>query len=190
MFFGASPKKKGKEAGEILWQQLSLAFLAMENLPLGGFNLPSDFFDDEYTLDYTVVFVETLRTHHFSGKNWSPIKRLEFSEAAFFEVDPSGGLLKKVVALGEKVVMEGKSEQSKAQIQAADAAYATIGVLCGFVSSDDTNPVVSDAKFMAEILSRSRPNESFQAIHASCITTNTISMRTRERYGERYNPNW
>ena len=190
MFFGASPKKKGKEAGEILWQQLSMAFLAMENLPLGGFNLPSDFFDDEYTLEYTVVFVETLRTHHFSGQNWSPIKCLEFREAAYSEVEPSGGLLKKVAALGEKVVSVGKTEKSETQIQAADAAYGTIGVLYGFVSSDDSNPVVSDAKFLAEMMSRSRPNDPFQVVHASCITTNTISTRTKERYGERYNPNW
>ena len=57
MFFGSSPKKKGKEAGEILWKQLSMGFLAMENLPLGGFSLPSDFFDDDYTLEYTVVLI-------------------------------------------------------------------------------------------------------------------------------------
>ena len=190
MFFGSSPKKKGKEAGEILWKQLSMGFLAMENLPLGGFNLPTDFFDDDYTLEYTVVLIETLRVHQHAGKNWSPIKCLEYRETAYFEVEPTGELLKKVAALGEKVVVEGKTQKSELQIQAADAAYATVGILFGFVSSDDSNPVVSDAKTFAEMISGSRPNDSFRVTHASCITTNTISSRTKDRYGERFNPNW
>ncbi len=180
MFFGSSPKKRGKEAGEVLWKQISMGFLAMENLPSGGFKLPSDFFDDDYTLEYVVVLVETLRTHQYSGKNWSPIKCLEFRESAYYEVDPSGSLLNKVAALGAKVVAEGKTKKSEMQIQAADAAYATVGILFGFVSSDDPNPVVSDAKAVAEMMSSIKPNESFKITHASYITNNTISARTKE----------
>ena len=180
MFFG-SPKKKGREAGGLLWNQLSMAFLSMENLPIGGFNLPSDFFDDDYTIGYTVVFVESLLTHQYSGKNWSAIKGLEFRESAYFEVDPTGGLLKKVIASGDKVIAEGKTEQSKIQIKAADDAYLTVGVLLGFISSDYPNPVVSDAKFEADMMSRLRPNDSFRVVHSSAITNNTISSRTKER---------
>ena len=189
MFF-SSPKKKGREAGEMLWKQLSVGFLSMENLPLGGFNLPSNFFDDEYTLVYTITYVEALRVHQYSGKNWSPTKRAEFLEAAFFEVEPSGNLLKKVVEKGDNVLVNGKKEENEIQINASDAAYATVGLLLGFISSDDQNPVVRDAKTLAEVLSRSRPNDPFKVTHSASITTRTISSRTKERYGDRFNPSW
>ena len=189
MFF-KSPKKKGKEAGELLWKQISMGFLSMENLPLGEFNLPSDFFDDEYTLVYTLTFVETLRSFQYSGKNWSDIKRGEFLEAAFFEVEPTGSLLKKVVARGKKILAEGKKPESEIEIEAADAAYATVGLIGGFVSSDDQNPVVRDTKASAEIFHRLTPNQPFRISHAASITYRTITARTNERYGDKFNPNW
>tara|TARA_B100000900_G_scaffold355004_1_gene324017 strand:+ start:108 stop:677 length:570 start_codon:yes stop_codon:yes gene_type:complete len=189
MFF-KSPKKKGKEAGELLWKQISMGFLSMENLPLGEFNLPSDFFDDEYTIVYTVTFIETLRAFQYSGKNWSDIKRGDFLEAAFFEIDPTGGLLKKVTARDEKIMAEGKKPESEIQIQAADAAYATVGLIGGFVSSDNQVPVVRDTKAAAEIFHLQTPNQPFRISHAASITYRTITARTNERYGDKFNPNW
>jgi len=164
----------------------------MENMPIGGFNLPSDFFDDDYTLNFTVVFVEALRVHRYSGKNWSSMKCLDYREAAFFEVEPSGGLLRKVAEAGQKVVDGGGAAESEMQVEAADAAYAIVGLVCGVLSSDDPNPVISRTKSHADMFSMTRlyANEPFNMIHATCITTNTISKRTKERYGERFNPNW
>ena len=189
MFFG-SPIKKGIEAGEILWKQLSIGFLVMENLPLGGFNLPSDFFDDEYTISYTVSFIELLRIHRFSGKNWSEIKRAEFLQAAFNEIEPTGNLIKKVSESGQKAIIEGKSIESEAKIKGRDAAYATVGLMLGFVSSDDQNPVVKDSKYLAEMLSLPRSKEPFNIMHASSVTQITIAARVKERYGNKFNPSW
>lgn len=189
MLFGSS-KKKGKQAGEILWQHLSLGFFSMENLPIGGFDLPKDFFEDDYTLSFTVSFVETLRIHQFSGKSWSNSKLFDFREAAYYEIDPSGGLLNLIIKNAEKIVASGETSQNDEQTKGAGDAYAIIGILLGFVSSDHTDPAVSDAKNLAEMMAIARPNEPFNIIHANSITTNTISNRTKERYGVRYNPNW
>lgn len=189
MFF-KSPQKKGREAGEILWKQISMAFLSMENLPLGGFNLPSDFFDDEYTLVYTLTFVDTLRVFQYSGKNWSEIKRAEYLKAALFEVEPKGELLKKVAARGEKIISEGKKPESEIEIKAADAAYATVGLIGGFISSDNANPLVRDSKTSAEFFHRINPKQPFRVAHSAAITARTITERTKERYGNKFNPNW
>ena len=154
MFFNRHIKQ-GEELGESGLTMIKQCFDGSQYLNGEIFSPPSNFFDDLYIRGFLTSWIGYLIEFAFGGSSWSSQKKGECSIAAMMIIDPSSALKNHHLSLADPAILRSVADSKDFQ-NGQNGAISLVGTVYKRLPEDDPDPVLKEAKSLAETLSKNQ----------------------------------